>query len=154
MPGARDGNPRAAYTDRMKKLYALLAAFAAVAGWVQACYWRERADWASPADISQMLADAIGDVINEPDPQEHDDECDAKLAYGYASVHVARAAHPPAADFPWYAVMADTRFDVDEVTGLRVIDSRDGWFPSKQAAHEGIVDWSLTGPRIDGEPDF
>jgi len=130
----------------MKKLSTLLTAFAAMAGWVTACYWRERADWSSPADVEQMFGDAVTDVLNEP---EH--ECGLG---SYASVHITRAAEPPVPAFPWYAVMASTRFEVDEETGLREIHTQDGWFPSKDAAHKAVIGWSTPSVRVDDEPDF
>jgi len=139
----------------MKKLSSLLTAFAAVAGWVVACYWRERSDWASSADVTQLLVDVTMDAFNEPEPEAVEGaDFDPKAAYGYASVQIVRAITPPVAAFPWYAAMASTDFGVEEVTGLRIVETHDGWFPSKQAAHEGIVGWSLPSPRIDGEVEF
>lgn len=139
----------AAYTPDMKKLSTMLATLVAVAGWVTACYWRERSDWASPADVAQMLADAYRDAVEEEGPSA---DCDA--VHTYASIIVVRAVDPPVAAFPWYAVIAATDFDVDEETGLRIVHAQDGWYPSKEAAHMGIVEAAKPRPRVDDEPEF
>lgn len=132
----------------MKRLaITALAAFAAL-GWAEAVRQREKGQWASPADVEQLLADVVSSCVEEPDPGEGAD-------YGsFAAVNVVRAKEPPHAAHPWYAVAATTTFHVDEETGLRVIESGSGWYATKDAAMDAAVTLAMPAPIAFEPPDF
>lgn len=143
---AGDGNQPGAYTDRMRKLYAIAATTAAVLGWLNALYWRDRAGWVTQADIDDMTASAFADALNEP-------EQDLEHGFGFASAFVVRAANPPHASFPWFAGVSWTDFDTDD-DGFRIIHSDSGWCATELAGHELVVAASTPRTRLDDVPEF
>ena len=128
----------------MSRVLAALATAAAATGWAAAVRWREKSTWVSQNDLDAGMAQVMSDAVTA-EPTDDDG------GLGYASMFVGRAAEPPDPARPWFAAIAVTHYE-DGVDGLRIIDSRTDWFPSKNDAYDWFATVGANHPR--GVPEF